>query len=334
MSRENNIDNTHSAYDNSQSYEKKIINLVGNALKVMKEFPSTVQKSKHNLSVVYEAISGLLNCNAEELVENFSNYKTKVEEGVFIWGNAGWCLYGCSYDVPEAILPILSEICKETKNNSDSTYDNTKLNLEAMYYLKESNAIDNSIDNLKCNLSEDDIGKFNNALDDFKNKKYYNCASMLCGIIDSLSIKQCTHDISIGKINNTDKVSQGWLSFQKVMKYNYNIISLSVARNDNKNRKNIIEQRMIDNSIAFCDYWGICAVYNLILCMLRLFYDTDFKEYETNKPTIINRNWISHGMYNLNDINETDCIKLILILDQLSRLYMRLNGDEVPKKEE
>lgn len=48
---------------------------------------------------------------------------------------------------------------------------------------------------------------------------------------------------------------------------------------------------------------------------------SDWKNYPNNKPEVINRHWLMHGMYDIEDITKADCIKLMLMLNQLSELY-------------
>ncbi len=305
--------------DNLQFDFNKIANTIETTLKIIKESPDTLKQAANNLNNVFEAIVELSNIDIDEFCTKLINKEIIVENEVLAWGNIGWCLYGCAYDAPECVVPILGEVYNDN--------DSSKLDSEVMYYLQEFNAINNSIENIKHNLSSDDTNKLNEALNDFGNKRYYNCANMLCGIIDSLSIKQCAKDIEAGIICNTHDASQGFNSFRKIIKNHFEGKIPSLSTDDRVvDRRVELENRFKGHKFSLFNYYEISALFNLIMCMVMLFYNTDFKDYNKNKPTIINRNWLAHGMYNLDDITETDCIKLILILDQLSRLYIKLNS--------
>lgn len=306
--------------DNTQFDFNKFADTIETTLKVIRELPDTLKQAANNLNNVFEAIVELSNIDIDEFCTRLKNKETKVEDEVLAWGNIGWCLYGCDYDAPECVTPILGEVYNDN--------DSSKLDSEVMYYLQEFNAINNSIENIKHNLSSDDTNKFNEALNDFDNKRYYSCANMLCGIIDSLSIKQCAKDIETGVINNTCDASQGFNSFRKIINNHFNGKIPSLKTDDRKvNRHTELENRFKNHKFSLFNLYEISALFNLIMCMIMFFHNTAFKDYKINKPTVINRNWLSHGMYNLDDITEIDCIKLILILDQLSRLYIKLNSN-------
>lgn len=55
---------------------------------------------------------------------------------------------------------------------------------------------------------------------------------------------------------------------------------------------------------------------NIAYPLLIFFNDNDWKEYP-NKPDIINRNWLMHGMCNYDDVTKSDCVKLFLLYYQL-----------------
>ena len=157
--------------ENSSRFDIKVVlDTVENALKAMKELPKALTQAPNNLSSIYEAVVELTNINIDEISAKIANKEIEVEEGVLAWGNECWCLYGCAYDVPEAVIPILNEVYKNAKTNSS---DNTQLDAEIMYYLTESNAINNSINNIKHNLSPEDVDKINEALYNFDNEVLY-----------------------------------------------------------------------------------------------------------------------------------------------------------------
>lgn len=327
-------ENSNSADDFSFQFEK-IANTLLSAIRIINGTPDKKTQVANAVQNAFEAIGKLfsIDIDIDTFVSNLTKITSSFDEGFFIWSNLGWCLYGCAYDNPECIVPILDEIPENVIGDTTNNSNTEKLNAEIMNYLNDTNAIKNSISNLKKNLSNGDIDKFNESLIDYEKKRYYSCASMLCGIIDSLSIKQCVKDIDSGIITTTSDTSQGFNAFRKVINTHFNSQTPSLSTNDRKDdRHKEIEDRIKKHKFSLLKYYEVSGLLNLIMCMVALFDKFDFNKYKTNKPPIINRNWLAHGMCNLDDITEIDCIKLILILEQLSRLYLKLNSQTDEKK--
>ena len=77
-------------------------------------------------------------------------------------------------------------------------------------------------------------------------------------------------------------------------------------------------------------FYFLCIAYPL----LTLFKNYSWKEHnKNNKPSVINRNWLMHGMYSIDDIDKFDCIKLFLILYQISNLYYKIKNNSLNEEE-
>lgn len=66
----------------------------------------------------------------------------------------------------------------------------------------------------------------------------------------------------------------------------------------------------------------------LASCLIKFFEDSNWKNYP-QKPEVINRHWLMHGMYDIDDITKSDCIKLLLMLNQLTDIYTKIKKGEL-----
>lgn len=195
----------------------------------------------------------------------------------------------------------------------------------------------NIISKTELLLDNDDLLKLKSALMHYNSKKYYDCCSLLLGMIDSQNIKQELYDYKNGYYstlnihNGEENIDQGWNAFAIVfrnhlMEYFNN--EKFIGKNKNNKSKNEHFESFVnkvkydmDNDIGF---YFLCIAYPL----LTLFNDCKWKEYiNGNKPSVINRNWLMHGMYSISDIDRYDCIKLFLILYQISNLFYKIKNN-------
>lgn len=183
-------------------------------------------------------------------------------------------------------------------------------------------------------LGEKDRTKLHQAIMDYLAKRYFDSANLLAGLIDSQSIKQNLLDIENGKYlpdeNGNQNISQGWRAFYIVFKNNFTEYFGGESFNGNTRKDS--RQKGFDNFIesvkpGMLDNYEITIPFlHLSFCLLKFFDDSNWKNYPNNKPQVINRHWLMHGMYDIEDISKADCLKLLLILNQLSKLYWELGN--------
>lgn len=195
-------------------------------------------------------------------------------------------------------------------------------------------------DNTASYLEKNDANKLRKAMVNFRARRYLDSANLLASLIDAQNIKQELFDVSNNRysLDNYDKkhnkpnVSQGWRAFYIVFSNNFSAYFGGEKINwksNGKNRKdgfndfvNNIRGKMPSNE-------NITAIVALSFCLLRFFEDSDFTDYPEYIPSTINRHWLMHGMYDIEDVTRYDCIKLLLMLNQISRLYAKLKKCEI-----
>lgn len=326
MLQEENKYNSSNVPDSFEANANEIIQTIKKALTSIETIPEFLQQAENRFNSIIDKLSVIKDINVDDLMNKLSNQEVKIEDGVFAWGNAGWCLYGFNYDISFAgLLTILNEASMNKSGNQCSIEE---LDSFAMDFIKQCNIVEKINESLKDNLSKDDWLKYKSSFDDYESKRYYNAAMGLCAIIDSLSIKQAVGDIDNGTTqpdkNGRINLTQGWKCFYHVYNNHFEkeLCSLSV----DEKRNEIISRNLKMIETKRENYFKVCSLANEILCILQIFNNNNFRDYKNKKPAVINRNWLAHGMYDLNDITEVDCIKLILILEQLSRLYSTINN--------
>lgn len=192
--------------------------------------------------------------------------------------------------------------------------------------------IDNITNRTILNLDTNDRQKLNQAMIDFRARRYLDCANLLASLIDSQNIKQELYDLNNGRYGgNPINVSQGWQAFfivfrNDLSKYfdgkSFNGSGKKTTRE--KGFKEFIEEVKSDLS----DYRTKIPIILLASCLIKFFDDSNWQSYP-QKPEVINRHWLMHGMYDMADITKSDCIKLLLILNQLTNIYAKLRNGEL-----
>ncbi len=188
-------------------------------------------------------------------------------------------------------------------------------------------------------LEKSDVEKLKRAMVDFRARRYMDSANLLAGLIDSQSIKQELYDIDHNKycLDNYDQkngipnFSQGWKAFHIVFSNNFSKY-FDGEKFNGKGKKdrqdgfnnfvNNIKGKMPSDD-------NITSIVALSFCLLRFFDESNFKDYPEYIPSSINRHWLMHGMYDLDDITRYDCIKLLLMLNQIAKLYSKLKKGEL-----
>ncbi|MCL2722634.1 MAG: hypothetical protein FWD47_14990 [Treponema sp.] len=190
--------------------------------------------------------------------------KKRLEASYKEWGRFGWT------KIPEADNDLfdISPTELKTANKLALQYCNRKnmVVLFSLVFQKKIKRID-----------------FEEAVICYKHRHYKACALILCGIIDSLLIKQQPKPIE-----KNEKRSTGFGAVRFI-----------------NNEFNSVQEKTFNYLLN-----GI----NLMQFLKELFCDTnDF----TKKSLLINRHSIAHGM-NTIPVRKIDCIKLFLLLNNLS----------------
>jgi len=238
-------------------------------------------------------------------------------------GECGWCLFAL-HEIPEKsklktnILPQASIIFRD--DNEELDINNIDKVISRYFNKTILETINN---NTKQNLKDQtDIKKFNLAIEYYKQNKFYNCIQLLCELIDSQSIKQ---ELLDKKNNiypeNKVNVTQGYKAFSIVVRNHFSEFynEKDFISRKSSERKATLNSFVYDNTFYVWNYGAV--VINIAYPLLVLFEDSPWDIYP-NKPKIFNRNWLAHGMYNYNDVKKSDCLKLFLLLRQLTELYI------------
>lgn len=188
-------------------------------------------------------------------------------------------------------------------------------------------------------LDNPDSEKLKKAMINFRARRYLESANLLASLIDAQNIKQELFDINHNKysLENCDKkngkpnVSQGWRAFYIVFNNNF---STYFDGEKIKGKSNQARQESFNNFVQNIKgklpaNENIVAIISLSFCLLKIFEDSDFTHYPNYIPEVINRHWLMHGMYKIKDITRYDCIKLFLILNQISFIYSKLKNGEL-----
>lgn len=182
---------------------------------------------------------------------------------------------------------------------------------------------------IQTNLVEKDKIKFRHAITNFENDRFYECAQILCGLIDSQNIKR---NLDKRKENDEYPINQGGSAFsvvliRELLKDIYEEYNQEEYKQVNdclwKHRK-YLEEHLGETKDAK-DLKNTLIIINLCCGMNSFFNNYKWTNYPDDKPKIINRNWLMHGMYDYDEIKSTDCIKLMLLLRQIISLYNSLD---------
>lgn len=182
---------------------------------------------------------------------------------------------------------------------------------------------------LFLNLS--DASKLKRAMIDFRAKRYMDCAMLLSSLIDSQSIKQEIYDYNSGRFKERflnpktqePHISQCWKSFYHVFSNNFSMhfdneeLCEKADYNDFKNYLDRIKGKIPEDKI-------FVAVIGLSISLLVLYDNIKWQFCDNKIPCVINRHWLMHGMYNIEDVSKYDCIKLLLILNQICQIYSKV----------
>ena len=280
-----------------------------------------------------------------EIFYNFGKFLTKctddfrnlIIDNISILGKYGWCYLLIDEIMDERIydLEFPRQLQSSMENNEIGISDIDKYVMKAF----TKDVIMSVVENTKLNLDEKDVVKLEKAMINYRARRYYDCASLLSGLIDSQSIKQELFDYKNEKYkpdingNINKNIDQGWNAFAIVFRNNFskyfNDQKFIGKNRNNKTKSDHFEEFVNDIKYDFTDIIITVQIINLAYCLLTFFGDSKWVNYPNNKPKIINRNWLMHGMYDIDDITKIDCVKLLLMLNQLSDLYSKLKSGEL-----
>lgn len=181
------------------------------------------------------------------------------------------------------------------------------------------------------NLDTNDTEKLNQAMIDYRAKRYLDCANLLASLIDAQSIKQELFDRKNGRANINLNISQCWQAFYIVFHNNlskYFNDKLFTKDGSKEKREKGFHKFIEEIKPHLNEYQITLPILHLAYCLLKFFDDSNWENYP-KKPEVINRHWLMHGMYDMDDITKSDCIKLLLMLNQLTNIYAKLRNGEL-----
>ena len=288
--------------------------------------------SNQLIDVISKAYSAIFTDEFTEFLKRQGiAYNESLINNLVLLGEYGWCCYSISStneDLSNAKL--LNGLINFLKTNEDVTTKEIDEYISKYFTRKILNNISQETDKY---LDIADKKKLHQAMIAYRGKRYFDCSNLLSGLIDSQSIKQNLADINNGKYlpdaNGNQNVSQGWRAFHIVFKNNF--AGYFGNESFNGNSKKASREKGFEDFIEkvkpdLHNYKITVPFLNLSYCLLKFFDDSDWKNYPNNKPEVINRHWLMHGMYDIEDITKADCIKLLLMLNQLSELYSILEN--------
>lgn len=197
-------------------------------------------------------------------------------------------------------------------------------------------------DNTAFYLEKNDADKLRQAMVNFRARRYLDSANLLASLIDAQNIKQelfdannnryslDNYDVKDNKPNKPNKpnITQGWKAFYIV--FNNNFASyFDGEKLSGKDKKKGLNKFVNNIRGKMPSDENLTTIVALSFCLLRFFETSDFTDYPNYIPSAINRHWLMHGMYDMEDVTRYDCIKLLLMLNQISRLYAKLKNGEL-----
>lgn len=283
-----------------------------------------------------------INSTAEKLCNIFTkdfknflnNVGIKIRESLFlelsILGELEWCYWGVEELEDSKLWEMSPTYLREyVDKNKDASIKDIDSYI-AKYFSKK--IIISIADRIVLNLDEKDIKKIEQAMIDFRARRYLDCANLLASLIDSQSIKQEMDDLKKGRYGGyPDNITQGWQAFYIVFRNDlskYFDGKVFVGKGKKETREKGFKEFMEEVKADLSDYETKLPILLLASCLIKFFEDSNWKNYP-QKPEVINRHWLMHGMYDIDDITKSDCIKLLLMLNQLTDIYAKIKKGEL-----
>ena len=293
-----------------------------------------------------QSVKALFELYNADIFENLKRSFKIFADGVLLaklqtMGNLGWCNID-AWIKPESI-DILEDNTTEMSSvvllrmNREEDFDIASADRFIGRHLTKEIIKTIEVDTIPS-LDENDGIKLKKAMIDFRARRYMDCANLLASLIDAQSIKQELFDIKNNRIseefydskNNKYVTKQGLEAFHRVFKSNFSKYFDGEHFGGRDKRKSF--DGFVDNikgNICSEREDDLMAIVGLSCCLLKLFENSDFTVYPEFVPSVINRHWLMHGMYDIDDIDRYDCIKLLLMLNQISKVYGKLKAGEL-----
>lgn len=308
---------TESAFNSFKVMEKRLTE----AIRPLYEF--SLPAAKENLGKIFKTFAdGALLYRLQSL-------------GILEWCNIDAWIKMDSKDLKEgSVIPFSDWVLLRLEREESFTIDKVDKYIGSRFSKDILKKIE---EETTLSLSESDSLKLRKAMIDFRARRYFESANMLASLIDSQSIKQELFDVQNGKYQDRFKknISQGWKSFYHVFANNFAIhfggeeFTGEVREETFEKFIEKIKGKIPYNESGKPNIDDVVSIIALSICLFNFFSISKWVDYPDNKPTVINRHWLMHGMYDLEDITRYDCIKLLLILNQISKLYAKLKNGEI-----
>lgn len=332
-------DYTFSIRSAIEDYTKGLNNSVAVITGVSSKISSAIQSNIDYVSHIQKVLRDSFNFNLEEIFKKLGNAGAdKFLSNLKILGEHGWCLFNidnlqdCKWNTETLVDDIVNQINDSKLKVEDVDKYIGKLFTKSLLKVVKELTL--------TYLDVEDKVKLNRAFIQYEAGTYMESCYLLASLIDSQSIKQEIYDNSINNYNKTKfynnktnqfEASQGWRSFYRTFEHNFcNIFngkSLSSNGKDSFTKIDDLVEDVKNNSLYDLDI--VCPIIHLAYSLNTFFKDIDWSNYKVNKPSVINRHWLMHGMYSVEDISKYDCIKLMLLLYQLSLLYKKVRNKEI-----
>lgn len=292
------------------------LSILGNA---MSEIAKSVNITNGLSSIIQDFSNSLRSAVAEifptsyfeDLYQQLSD--SLIEEHAAA-GSIGWCFTN--------IDGLGDELSFVFFRNGKSYIDNGDANIADIdsYVTKQfsKEIIDDIALKTEKLLSPEDTVKFQKAMIDFRARRYYDSANLLAGLIDSQNIKEVLFHGNPG-----DNVNQGLQVFAVAYSNKFSSkLDMSSIKPKSKKREDELSNFVEINKKKGREATSLIKKHiALIYSMFAIFHNSDWHDYPNNKPVIINRHWLAHGMYDYDDVKKSDCLKLLFILNQVASLY-------------
>lgn len=249
---------------------------------------------------------------------------------LLILGKFEWCYLEIEELEDSELLDVSPVFLKEYLDNNEDVSIKDADEYISKFFTKA--LINKIVDRTVKNLDSNDMKKLYQAMIDFRARRYLDCANLLASLMDSQSIKQELYDLKNGRYGgNPINVSQGWQAFFIVFRNDLSKYFDGKSFNGSgkkATRENGFKEFIGEVKSDLSDYETKIPILLLASCLINFFDDSNWKNYP-QKPEVINRHWLMHGMYDIDDITKSDCIKLLLMLNQLTNIYAKLRNGEL-----
>lgn len=293
-----------------------------------------VKGIKNTLDNISSTTERICNIFTKDFKDFLSNAGIRIKENLLlelsILGELEWCYWGVDELDDSKLWKMSSRYLKKYLDENESASVKGIDAYIAKYFTKK--IIISITDRTALNLDENDTKKLNQAMIDFRARRYLDCANLLASLIDSQSIKQEIYDMNNDRYGeNLVNVTQGWQAFYIVFRNDlskYFDGKVFVGKGKKEKRENGFKEFMEEVKADLSDYETKIPILLLASCLIKFFEDSNWKNYP-QKPEVINRHWLMHGMYDIDDITKSDCIKLLLMLNQLTNIYTKIKKGEL-----